>query len=213
MSKQKTVSALTKVLLCSLGFMTFAYFIHDSFPKQGIAFGALLVPAYIMSRQFNTSNDVLCKLGMIKPVKWTMCFLLAALVMGIACAAQYRHSMFMPVLPTAIGTFALVATAIGMFEELVFRGFIQGQLAQWNRPVSIIIGAMSHTAYKSCLFLSPVTGHKMDIVFLTFWTFVVGLLFGALKDYSKSVIPPALGHGVFDFIVYGGCTTAPWWVW
>jgi hypothetical protein len=47
-----------EAILCSLGFMVFSYFIHDGFPKLTIALAALMVPAFIMSRQFHSLSDL-----------------------------------------------------------------------------------------------------------------------------------------------------------
>jgi membrane protease YdiL (CAAX protease family) len=204
---------ILEATLCSLGFMVFAYFIHDGFPKLTIALVALMVQAFIMSRQCDTLSDLKKYFGEISLSKRALLFIFIGILMGFTYAAYYRHAIGMPVIPDYVRSFALVAALIGIMEELVFRGFIQGHLKSVNTVFSILFGTIAHTAYKSCLFMSPVIAHKINIHFLIWWTLIGGLLFGILKEYSKSIIPPAIAHSLFDIITYAGCAAAPWWVW
>jgi len=54
---------------------------------------------------------------------------------------------------------------------------------------------------------------SFDISFLVLWTFAGGILFGILREFSGSIIPPAIAHGCFDIIFYGGFASMPPWVW
>jgi hypothetical protein len=198
-----------EALLCAFGLSVFSFFIHFSFPYRLFSFAGLILPAFFMSRQLPAVKIPL----FLKKFNFRNAFyILVGIILGFLIAFLYRNSRRIPI-SDSIQTFAAVAALIGIFEEVVFRGFIQGRLKEVNVVFSILFGSFSHTVYKCCLFLSPVMPGKIDIFFLTFWTFCCGLLFGLLKHFSKSTIPPALAHAVFDILVYGQCLTAPWWVW
>ena len=213
MVSNKKYILLLEALLCSFGFMAFAYFIHDQFPKRIISFVGLMLPAYIMSRQCYSLSDLYKVFGILKISKKLLLFIIVGIMLGLIYAALYRNVLSIPIFPKTIRNFAAVAALIGILEELVFRGFIQGHVRSINPYFSILFGTISHTAYKCCLFLSPVIEHKIDIQFLMIWTFIGGLVFGLLKEFSKSVIPSAIAHSSFDILAYAECVVAPWWVW
>jgi membrane protease YdiL (CAAX protease family) len=172
-----------------------------------------MLPAYIMSRQFYSFSDLYKIFGILKISKKPFLLIIVAIMLGLIYAAFYRNVLNIPIFPRTIRNFAVVAALIGILEELVFRGFIQGHVRSIHPYFSILFGTISHTAYKCCLFLSPVIEHKVDVQFLMIWTFTGGLLFGILKEHSKSIIPSAIAHSSFDILVYAECVVAPWWVW
>jgi membrane protease YdiL (CAAX protease family) len=75
------------------------------------------------------------------------------------------------------------------------------------------VSSLLHTVYKCALFVLPVSTNQVNISLLFIWTFLGGLIFGWLKEYSRSAVPPAIAHAIFDIIAYAGYTHAPWWVW
>jgi len=79
--------------------------------------------------------------------------------------------------------------------------------------VAVMLAAAAHTAYKAALFAFPPEGVVIDLEFLAVWTLIGGVVFGALRELSGSVLPPLAAHVVFDIVVYGGSVQAPWWVW
>jgi membrane protease YdiL (CAAX protease family) len=107
----------------------------------------------------------------------------------------------------------LSAAAVGCTEELIFRGFLQQQLRKINVVLAVVVATASHTGYKIAFFaaLSPV--HAVNLKFLLVWTFIVGLIFGILKEYSGSTLTPVAGHASFDLLVYGDSSINPWWLW
>ena len=213
MNRKEVISRITDAILCSIGFIVFAFFIHHQFPVRIISLAGLMLPAFIMGREIRSFPDLKKIVGQTHFSVRTLYALLAALLIGTSIAMKYRHYIGMPLFLTTVTNFAIVAALIGAMEEIVFRGFIQGHLNDVNAPFSVFFGAFSHTAYKCALFLSPMLVVKVDIPFLMFWTFISGLLFGMLKKYSNSLLPPLLAHVLFDILVYAECVKAPWWVW
>jgi membrane protease YdiL (CAAX protease family) len=98
-------------------------------------------------------------------------------------------------------------------EELVFRGFIQDYVKGINAPFSILFSTISHTAYKCCLFLSPMVTADINIGFLAIWTLIAGIMFGTIRHLSKSILPSLIVHALFDILFYAEFVIAPWWVW
>ncbi len=213
MDRKIAIPRITDAILCSIGLFIFAFFIHHKFPVRLISLAGLMMPAFIMAREIRSFCDLKKIGGQAHFSLLTLYALLAALLIGAAIAMQYRHYIGVPVFVTSMTSFAIVAAFIGAMEEIVFRGFIQGHLNDVNSFFSVVFGAFSHTAYKCGLFLSPLLVVKVDLLFLLFWTFVCGLLFGMLKKYSNSLIPPLIAHSLFDILVYAECVKAPWWVW
>ena len=75
--------------------------------------------------------------------------------------------------------------------------------------------AAGHTIYKSLLFALPPDNIVIGFSYKSFifWTFICGAILGSLRDLSGNIMPPILGHMMFDVIVYGNNALAPWWVW
>lgn len=214
MAQSKKYIPFFQAFLCTLSFVVFAYFIHNRFPIQLLAFAGLTASAFIISRQFNSFSEFLSVFGIVQVAKRPLGLILVGLMLGVIYSASYRNTLGISILPETIKSFAAVAALIGLTEELIFRGFIQGHVRKSiNTCFSVVFGTVSHTAYKCVLFMSPVIGHKVDVLFLLVWTFAGGLIFGILKEYSKSVIPPVIAHAVFDVLAYAECATSPWWVW
>lgn len=197
-------------LICSIAIAVFAYFINYSFPSKIIAFIALIITAFIISRSLKWQQIFIFKdFFSIK----MLVFYIIGFQMGIAGAMYYRGSFGMPVLPATIKIFALVAVCIGVMEEMVFRGFIQGRLTILHPGFAIVFAAFAHSSYKACLFLSPAAQYHYSIFLFYTWSFGVFILIGLLRYYSKSIVPAIIVHAVFDIIVYAENTEAPWWVW
>ena len=210
------ITSTTKVvdaILCCIGFIIFSLFIHAKFPLRVISFVGLMLPAFIISKRIQSFSDVRKVLGEVRCSTLTISSICIGMVLGISFATVYRYNFGMPLFVTTMTSFAITAASIGAMEEVVFRGFIQGHLQDVNKAFSIVFGSFTHTTYKCALFLSPVLTAKVDIMFLMFWTFVCGILFGILKQYSKSILPPLMAHSLFDVLVYAQCVSAPWWVW
>jgi membrane protease YdiL (CAAX protease family) len=206
-------SSIPEAAICSFAFMLFAYFVQYEFPVSLISFVSLLLPAYFISRRLNTLQDLKKITGEIPSLKPLILFSIIGITGGLAFAVMYRWHLDAPLIPKSIHWFVVVAALIGCMEELVFRGYIQDSVKSSGPAISVSIGTLSHTAYKCCLFLSPMAIMKTNIGFLAFWTIVAGLIYGTIRHYSKSIIPSLVGHALFDIWVYAEFVNAPWWVW
>ena len=109
-----------------------------------------------------------------------------------------------------IGFFALSAFAVGLVEELVYRGLLYRMWQSGGPVTAILLSAFAHTAYKLAL-LAPYP--SVELIPVAGWTLFAGLTLGALRHFSGSVLPAAANHIVFDVLVYGGAATGPDWVW
>ena len=177
------------------------------------AIAALIVPAWFFSRNLQSFSDFRRIAHTPASAKITVLYCFAGLLAGILFSTLYRWHLGITLFPQSFHLFALIAALIGATEELVFRGFIQDQVKNINSSFSILFGTLSHTAYKCCLFLSPMATAGIDIRFLAFWTLIAGILAGTIKHFSKSILPPMIAHALFDIMVYAGFVNPPWWVW
>lgn len=203
---------LFDAVLFSVALMLFSFFIHYRFPVRLISFAALLVAAYIAAKNIKIFSDLRKYSGKVS-LRIHYLYVLAGMAAGILGSVLYRYHLDLSLLPYSFYGFTIIAGIIGIAEELVFRGFLQGLLQQVNAPLSVLFSTLSHTGYKCFLFLSPVITADINIGFLAFWTFTAGLLLGILRYFSGSIIPPLLAHFLFDLLVYAGAASAPWWVW
>jgi membrane protease YdiL (CAAX protease family) len=105
------------------------------------------------------------------------------------------------------------AASIGASEQLLFRGYVQGRLYRLGSVPAVVLAAAAHTAYKLSLFVFLPEGVAVDYVSLAFLNFLGGIAAGTLREWSGSVIPPLAGHVLFDIMVYGENSQAPWWIW
>jgi membrane protease YdiL (CAAX protease family) len=125
----------------------------------------------------------------------------------------YRGISKVSLLPQTLTFIALIAPMIGITEELLFRGFLQGKLSSINIYAAIVLTSFAHTLYKYLVLRSLPSDIGTDFFLLIVVTFIAGLMFGVLRVLSRSIIPSCLTHGVFDVLVYGGFSTWPVWVW
>jgi membrane protease YdiL (CAAX protease family) len=198
--------------LFSFALMLFSFFVHYRFPVMLFSLAGLMAAAYIVAKNLKTLSDLSKYTGKIsRDIQFI--YPLAGIAAGILGSVLYRYHLDISLFPDSFYGFALIAGIIGITEELVFRGFLQGLLQQVNIPMSVLFSTLSHTGYKTCLFLSPVIMADINIGFIAFWTFAAGILLGTLKHFSGSIIPALLAHFLFDILVYAGATAAPWWVW
>jgi len=82
---------------------------------------------------------------------------------------------------------------------------------------AVLAAAGSHTAYKTALFAFPPDGIAGQtpggLLFIAGLTFGFGAALGLLRLRQGTIAAPVAFHMFFDLLVYGSCTTAPWWVW
>jgi membrane protease YdiL (CAAX protease family) len=200
------------VSLAVLSILVFASAIHQSFPIKLIALlglgGTALVIAFSSGKQ-----GALELFGLDRIRKQSLLYILPAAGMGILLGMLSRNSFDISLFPARITGVALVAPMVGAVEELIFRGYIQGHLRPIGRIFSIIYASAVHTSYKLLVILSLTIPLQFDFFYLVLWTFLGGLLFGSLKELSRSSLPPVIAHAVFDVVLYGGLAAFPAWVW
>lgn len=213
MSGGKKLIILYEAVCCSFGLMIFSFFIHYKFPVRLLSFAALIISAFIISRNLRSLSDLKKITGEKISFKIAFLYTISGIALGIVLAVCYRRHLDISIFPGSFHFFVITAALIGCMEELVFRGFLQVSVQEINGPVSILFSTLSHTGYKCCLFLSPAASANIDISFLAFWTFIAGILFGTLRHFSKSILPSLSAHALFDILVYAELTGAPWWVW
>lgn len=200
-----------------LVFMTsFAIFVGYGFPyflisllgmvgMSGMIAWKLTAPGAVMSELLGYKPSLKGNIG----VALMGLGLLVGLVMGMA----YRDFTGSAPLPHTLTYLAILAALIGMAEELVFRGFIFGQVRHLGLVFTIFLTAAAHTLYKVLLFLPDHPMAESDIFFLIRWTLIVGVIFGIMREASKDIYPALIAHAIFDVVVYGDHQITPWWVW
>ena len=213
MSADKRLIILSEAILCSLGLMVFSFLIQYKFPLRILSFAALFISAIIISRNLRSLPDLKKIIHENISSGSTLLYIILGIAPGIVLAVCYRWHLEISLFPGSFHLFVIAAALIGCTEELVFRGFIQEYVKRINGPFSILFSTLSHTGYKICLFLSPVITANIDVGFLAFWTFIIGILFGTIRHLSKSVLPSLSAHALFDILVYAEFAQAPWWVW
>ena len=202
-----------EAVLISTGFMVFSFFIQYPGPVKLLAFVVLIFSALRIANKCINLSDCKLLIGFKVRGRYMWLFTGAGLVAGIILAFVYRDYLETSLLPVKPGFFLIPAALIGSTEEMVFRGFLQGYTSKVSGWGSVLFGSLAHTGYKCCLFMSPATPDSTDVIILAVWTFIAGMLFGTLRHLSGSIIPPVAGHAVFDILVYGEYSQAPWWVW
>lgn len=213
MSGERRLTVLSEAILCSLGLMVFSFFIQFNFPVRLLALAALLMSAFIISKNLRSFTDLKRVTGGYVSCKINLLYLLTGSTMGIMLVVIYRWHLDLRLFPASLHLFVITAALIGSVEELVFRGFLQEYVRNINGPFSILFSTLSHTGYKCCLFLSPAITSEVNIGFLALWTFLAGILFGTVRHLTRSLLPSLSAHALFDILVYAEFVTAPWWVW
>lgn len=135
----------------------------------------------------------------------------AGVLFGAALAMIHRRVVGVALLPSTLTITAVSAAAIGLGEELAFRGFVQGKLARLGPLVACTLAAMAHTAYKCSLFTRLPAGSGVSVLSLALFTLAVGLAFGYATTRTRSLLFAAVAHGGFDFVAYGDQLQLPWW--
>lgn len=205
-----TKRLLADALLCSIALALFAFFINYSFPLKAVALMAITAAAFLVSRDLKHFTAPSFKYFF----SWQMImYCVIGLQMGLVGAMYYRGSFGMPVLPATIKSFAFVAVCIGITEELVFRGYIQGMVSKVHPGFAIVFAAFAHATYKACLFISPAANYHYSVTLFYTWSLGAFILMGTLRYYSKSIVPAIIVHALFDLLVYAENINAPWWVW
>jgi membrane protease YdiL (CAAX protease family) len=204
---------LLEVLLFTFFIALFSFFIHAAFPLRIMAFGALITGAAFIAKRIGFPFQLSVFFGYNQ---WSARLVLGcvlALCAGLILGFLYRYQLVVKIIPAKLGWFIIIAAVIGICEEFIFRGYVLDVLSGFPAWIALSLSSLSHTIYKCFIFIPLINSHPVNIGLLFIFTFAGGLFFGWLKLYTRSTIPPALAHGIFDIIAYMGNDTAPWWVW
>jgi membrane protease YdiL (CAAX protease family) len=200
-------------LVASVGMMSFAIFVRCPMPLTWISVMGLMAVALAMVHSLHSDLGLGEAFGLSLDSRAMLVWLFIGCAVGTALGVFSRVSQDMGTFPSRIGQFVFAASAIGASEELLFRGYIQGRLRRIGPVPAVVIAAAAHSVYKVALFVFLPGGVAVDHLSLGYCTLAAGVAVGALREWSGSVIPPLAGHVLFDIIVYGERSMAPWWVW
>lgn len=207
------IRQIAESTLVLIGISVFALFIHSRPAQRILAVAALSTAAIVISLSISDVPSLLKCLGLSEFSKKLGVYSLAGLSLGILSALLLRQISNMTLLPQTLTIIAFLAPMIGITEELLFRGFLQGKLSSVNIHAAIIVASFAHTLYKFLVLRTLPIDIGIHYPSLLAYTFLAGLTCGALRALSRSIIPACLLHGVFDILVYGGLSTWPVWVW
>jgi len=201
-----------KALALSVTLCFFSLFIHSDFPQKTIALIALVMAGFWMNyihRDLSESVFSPSLWRFKKPFKWIFIMAILSLILSI----YSRVEDGLPAIPSKMGEFVIIAVLIGFVEEVVFRGFVQGEAEQWNQKGAIVLASVSHAGYKALLFVFPLQHINNSSLELFGYTCLAGLILGYSRYITGSLWPAIMAHCFFDFWLYMEQSTAPWWVW
>jgi membrane protease YdiL (CAAX protease family) len=207
------ISKFKDIILVLTGMFVFGSFIHEKTWMIAISYSGLFLAAVGIGIFLRDTKCITTILGAVQFNFRMIGFFLCGIAIGGILGLWYRIHTHETLFPSSLTFFALIAPLVGITEELIFRGYLQGRIQVSNRILSIIIAALGHTTYKFIVLRSLPDPSGIDISFLIIWTMIGGLIFGILRNLSDSVFPPSLAHASFDIIVYGNFVSAPIWVW
>lgn len=197
-----------------MGLCLFALLVHRGGALRVVSFAGLGLVAVLLARSVLGARSSAALFGLVPLTPKLAWWVPVALAFGTGTAIAYRLHLGESCLPHSLTWFSVVAVAIGGTEELFYRGYLQGRGAFLGAPVAVALAAAFHTAYKAALFVLPnPAAAPTDLLFLAGATLIGGAALGVSRVLSRSVLPPLLAHVLFDLIVYGGRSQAPWWVW
>ncbi len=138
-------------------------------------------------------------------------------ILGVLAGTGYRLLQERMAFPLTVHSFAVIAMCVGACEEVVWRGWMQGWLMRRTGTAwAITLASLSHTCYKSALFLIPPAGvaesGPASVALMCACTFGFGLLLGVFRARQGTILGPIAFHAAFDLMVYGDYVVMPWWV-
>jgi membrane protease YdiL (CAAX protease family) len=104
--------------------------------------------------------------------------------------------------PLSVALLAITAVALApLFEEMVFRGFLQPLL---SRTFGVVLGVFSTALLFGCLHGKEYQWAWQYIVAIT----IVGIALGTLRAKTNSIIPGIVMHGCFNSVSVVGLLAA-----
>ena len=194
------------------GILLFSLFIHRDDLLRLLAF-IFLCTTVLGVHYASRDTDLLKTIGLTGRTSRLTIYLFLGVCIGGLLAMVVRYTFDMPWLPEHLTYVALIAPLIGITEELVFRGYIQGHFRPLGKLASMCIATTGHTLYKYIVIVTLPEPVVFNYRFLILWTFLGGFLFSMLRELSRSIYPSALAHACFDIILYGAFASLPFWTW
>ncbi len=207
------ISVLVETVLLIFGIGIFAWFIQEENYLKFVAFGGLLLTSLVISAIIVKSDSPLDFFGLNRFNKRILFFCVGGIFIGLLPAFYGRYYYDLPDFPGPLTIIALVSPLIGITEELVFRGYIQGRLRIIGVVGSISIASAAHAIYKLLVVYSVNDLVEVNFLALVGLTFGFGIIAGLLRAGSRSAIPAMVAHASFDLLMYGDFTSMPVWVW
>ncbi len=133
-------------------------------------------------------------LGAAGPEAWAAAF--AGVLVTVAATEFYFFRLLQgvplePAWKAGVGELALYCLAVGLFEELGFRGVVlEGLAGVFSRPVAHVLTILSF----AFIHFRPLVGWPPLLLF--------GLIFGLLREYGRSLWPCVAGHALVDFLFF-----------
>jgi len=194
------------------GIIIFTFFAQQKGLIFLLSFTGLILSALIVASHEKSWQALREAFGLIPIRKENVYFIPLSILLAVFFSLLYRYFLKLDIFPTQFISFVIPAAMIGATEELIFRGYIQFRSREFGVIISILIAAITHTVYKYVLFSSLSAIEVVNLGFLIFWTMVVGLILGIMKELSGSCWVPIIFHVVFDILVYGDGAIETWWV-
>jgi len=207
-----SVKVALPCIISLAGVLLFALFAHSTGWSWLLAIIALIIVSVTIAASFK-------KIGLRETIGTsylsakTLIYSAVGICVGITASVGFLCGAMETSFFKGITSFACVAGLIGLSEEFLFRGFIQGRLRKLSRYGSLLIAVLGHTVYKCLLFHSQLQTAQMDPLLFISWTIAGSTVCGFLREGAGNIVPPVLAHSIFDVAVYGGNIEAPWWVW
>ena len=159
------------------------FFVWKGIRKQGATFGALI------GERWRNGRDVLRALG-IAAIFWVV---LAGTAWALHLLVGEGHAksvdVLLPKTPLEIAAWIVTSISAGFCEEYVFRGYVQKQILGFTQSSAgavlgqgLLFGLMH--AYQGWRALVVITG--------------MGILFGALAAWRKTLVPGMIAHAWQD---------------
>lgn len=193
------------------GMVVFALCAHRN-ELRWVAVGGAAVAVAGLAIGIARAPSVIDLLGLRWPMRRKALLLPIALGIGVAWAVYFRHHTAETLVPHSLGSFVLLAMAIGAGEEIAYRGFVQSSVGRVGPGLACVIAAAAHTAYKCSLMAFPAGDVRADMLVLAVGTFGVGVALGVLREAGGNILPAVLAHVTFDLVAYGDLTEPLWWV-
>ncbi|MGC9470807.1 MAG: CPBP family intramembrane glutamic endopeptidase [Bacteroidales bacterium] len=188
--------------------------VFAAFPAgNALSWASLGLAGVIMATVLFTDPSPAHLIGFSGGKRHSLLLLAAGILTGASLGFLDRTLSPVPPMPETMLLPGLLTPLVGMTEEIVYRGFVQGTIQKYSRIWAVILASAGHTLYKSVLLASALPRGDPDLVLLTVLTFTTGCLFGVFRICSGRIYAPLAAHGLFDLLVYGDHTTMPAWVW